>query len=137
MVSPVCGAYTDNSVTTNSPTIILIIIKRSETRFTWNTLSIPLTIKLLTPPVPSSLAIQKHLYLESLPSIILADAPLHLHSYIQHKSILLLDIDSTASLDLPLNVPTFRLAILNAFVFVYDVNFTYCRSGWTTKPTLP
>ena len=38
MVSPDCGAYTNNIVTTTSPTIILIIIKRSETRFTSNTL---------------------------------------------------------------------------------------------------
>ena len=57
-----------------------------------------------------------YLYLESLPSIILADTPLHLHSCIQHKSIPLLDIVSTNFLDLPLNVPTFRLAILNAIV---------------------
>ena len=124
MVSSVCGTYTNNRVTATLPTIILIIIKQSETCFTLNTLSLNFSAnKTLTPPVHSSSPTQKHLYLESLPSIILADSPLHLHSCIQHKSIPLLDINSTTSLDLPLNVPTFRLAILNAFVFVYVVEF--------------
>ena len=81
-----------------------------ETRFTSNTLPIHFSSNKTPTPL-------QHFYLESLPSIILADAPLHLHSCIKQKSISLLDIVSTTPMDLPANVPTFRLAILNAFVY--------------------
>ena len=67
-------------------------------------------------PTPKFVTSPKALCLESIPSTILADTLLHLHSGMQHKSISLQDIVSTTSLDLPLNVPTFRLAILNVFV---------------------
>lgn len=40
MVSLVCGAYTNNTATTTLQTIILIIIKQSQTHFTSNTSSI-------------------------------------------------------------------------------------------------
>ena len=83
MVSPVCGAYTDNIVTTTLPVVTLIIVKRSEVGLTSNIFSIHFSAnKTPTPPVPSLLPIQKRLYLDSLPSIILADTPLDLHSCI-------------------------------------------------------
>ena len=142
MESPDCGACTDNKVTTTSSTIILIIIKRSETAFVTSTLSIYFSAnKTPTTPVPGSLPFQKHLYLESLPSIILADAPLHLHSCIQRKSIHLLGIVSNTSLDVFLNVPISRLVIFNALV-----SFCLCRGYLqiddpvglqSFKPTLP
>ena len=107
-----------------------------ETRFTSNTLSIHFSSNKTPTPL-------QHFYLESLPSIILADAPLHLNSCIKQKSISLLDIVSTTPMDLPANVPTFRLAILNAFIFVYAVEFcilticlehNYLNQPWWLTP---
>ena len=66
-----------------------------------------------TPPVPALLPTQKNLYLSSLPVMNLAEAPLQRTSCIQQRSIPLLDIVSTTSDDLPLIVPTFKVAILH------------------------
>ena len=126
MVSPVCGAYTKNTVKTT-------LLQSFWWSFTSNTLSTHFSAnKTPTPLLPSLLLIKKQLYLESLPSIILADAPLYLHSCIQHKSFLLLEIVSATSLDLLLNVPTFGLAVLNAFVLFTLWNFTCWQFGSTT-----
>ena len=52
MLSPVCGTYTNNTVTTTSQTITLIIIKQSTTHFISNTFSVHFTI-IKTPTLPA------------------------------------------------------------------------------------
>ena len=61
--------------------------------------------------VPWSLPTQKNLYLQSFPVMYLAEAPLHLTSCTQQRSMFLLVMVSTISLDLPLMVPMFQEAI--------------------------
>ena len=68
---------------------------------------------------------QKNLYLESFPIMCLAEAPLHLTSCTQQRSMFLLVMVSTISLDLPLMVPMFQEAILNVSCGVsHDVDLT-------------
>ena len=124
--NPVCGAQTDNTVRTASPTSNLINMILSDTRLMSYTLSTHFSARSTpTPLVPWLLPTQKNLYLESFPVICLAEAPLHLTSCTQQRSTFLLVMVSTISLDLPLMVPMFQEAILNVLCGVlHDVDLT-------------
>ena len=77
------------------------------------------------PLVPWSLPTQKNLYLGSFPVMYLAEALLHLTSCTQQRSMFLLVMVSTISLDLPLMVPMFQEAILSVSCGIsHDVDLT-------------
>ena len=94
-----------------------------------------------TPPSPLSFPIQKSLWLEFFPTIILADSPLHLTSCKKKMSIPRQVRVSTTSLDRrPLSVPTVRVPILNLCEFgvSLDSAFRYDLLGPNLLlPTLP
>ena len=111
---------------TASPTSKLINRILSDTHLMSYTLSTHFSARSTpTPLVPWLLPTQKNLYLESFPVMCLAEASLHLTSCTQQRSMFLLVMVSTISLDLPLMVPMFQEAILNVSCGVsHDVDLT-------------
>ena len=114
-----------------------IIAMRSDTLLMSKAFSVHSSERRIPTPLLSfSFPTQSILQRESLPSIIRADVPRHLIPWRQQRSMLLLNIVSTTSLDLPLQVPTLSEAILNFF---------WCGVSWVDDlvgphlnlPTLP